>query len=124
MKTFLLSILLIGFSMGANAARLDLDSHHSHRGHHHGYGQYSHKGHDVDFDDAFIKHSKHHWHPHHLFALIADKGQHGWSSRPFCRIDDGTTPSDGIPSAVPVPAAVWLFGSAILGLLGTQRKRS
>ncbi len=26
------------------------------------------------------------------------------------------------PTAVPVPAAVWLFGSALLGLIGTRRK--
>ena len=28
------------------------------------------------------------------------------------------------PAAVPVPAAVWLFGSALLGLIGIQRKKS
>jgi hypothetical protein len=27
------------------------------------------------------------------------------------------------PSAVPVPAAVWLFGSGLLGLFGTQRRK-
>jgi hypothetical protein len=27
------------------------------------------------------------------------------------------------PSAVPVPAAAWLFGSALLGLAGVSRKR-
>ena len=27
------------------------------------------------------------------------------------------------PSAVPVPAAVWLFGSALVGLLGSKRKK-
>jgi hypothetical protein len=27
------------------------------------------------------------------------------------------------PSAVPVPAAVWLFGSGIAGLMGTRRKK-
>jgi hypothetical protein len=33
--------------------------------------------------------------------------------------------SDGSPSAVPVPAAIWLFGSALAGLLGvTTRKTS
>lgn len=28
------------------------------------------------------------------------------------------------PAAVPVPAAVWLFGSGLLGLLGTSRKKA
>ncbi|WP_442497046.1 hypothetical protein [Methylobacter sp. sgz302048] len=32
--------------------------------------------------------------------------------------------SSGSVSAVPVPAAVWLFGSGVLGLLGFNRKRS
>lgn len=30
----------------------------------------------------------------------------------------------GTPSAVPVPAAVWLFGSAMFGLVVTRRKQS
>ncbi len=32
-------------------------------------------------------------------------------------------PTLGGPSAVPVPAAVWLFGSALIGLLGFRRRR-
>jgi hypothetical protein len=28
------------------------------------------------------------------------------------------------PSAVPVPAAVWLFGSGLLGLIGVARRKS
>jgi hypothetical protein len=28
------------------------------------------------------------------------------------------------PSAVPVPAAAWLFGSALLGLMGISRRKS
>jgi len=27
------------------------------------------------------------------------------------------------PSAVPIPAAVWLFGSGLLGLVGVMRRR-
>ena len=27
------------------------------------------------------------------------------------------------PSAIPVPAAVWLFGSGLLGLVGVARRR-
>ena len=36
----------------------------------------------------------------------------------------GQEPSfNGVVSAVPVPAAVWLFGSGLLGLLGVARRR-
>jgi len=28
------------------------------------------------------------------------------------------------PAAVPVPAAVWMFGTGLLGLLGAARKKS
>jgi hypothetical protein len=33
----------------------------------------------------------------------------------------GEDPEDG-PSSVPVPPAIWLFGSALLGLVGLKRK--
>jgi hypothetical protein len=59
---------------------------------------------------------------------IADTGEGG-----FC---DGSTPAltgpcgsgwlggGGVPpSAIPVPAAVWLFGSGLLGLVGVARRR-
>ncbi|MFV9616779.1 MAG: VPLPA-CTERM sorting domain-containing protein [Gammaproteobacteria bacterium] len=38
----------------------------------------------------------------------------------------GATPLDLIitPSAVPVPAAVWLFGSGLLGLVGVARRKA
>jgi len=36
---------------------------------------------------------------------------------------DGITWSEYLPAAVPVPAAVWLFGSGLLGLLGVARRR-
>ena len=36
---------------------------------------------------------------------------------------DGSTLTIGTPSAVPVPAAAWLFGSALLGLAGIGRRR-
>ena len=31
---------------------------------------------------------------------------------------------DGDVSAVPIPAAVWLFGSGLLGLIGVARKKA
>ncbi len=33
-----------------------------------------------------------------------------------------STPST--PAAVPVPAAVWLFGSGLIGIIGTRKKAS
>lgn len=36
---------------------------------------------------------------------------------------DHDNPSGGGPSGVPVPAAVWLFGSGMIGLLGFGRKK-
>lgn len=33
----------------------------------------------------------------------------------------GGDPDDG-PSSVPLPPAIWLFGSALLGLIGSKRK--
>lgn len=122
MKSILLSILLIGFSRGAYAARLDLDSHHANNGHHYAYGHFHNKHHE-DFDGVMVKLSKPRWHPHHLFALIADKGDEGWHIRPFPKNDDDKHHGGGDPNAVPLPAAIWLFGSVLLGLAGLKRKR-
>lgn len=120
MKSLILTVLLIGFSCGAYAARLDVDSHSSQNGYHGNY-QYSHRGHDDDFNDVIGKFSKHHWHPHHLFALLSHKGKGGWREGPFCRDDDKPNET---PTHAPLPAAVWLFGSAVLGLSGLKRKRA
>ncbi len=34
-----------------------------------------------------------------------------------------TPPGSGFDAAVPVPAAIWLFGSGLLGLIGLARRR-
>lgn len=39
------------------------------------------------------------------------------------RVNEWTLTSLGEPAAVPVPAAAWLFGSALAGLAGAARKR-
>ena len=39
-------------------------------------------------------------------------------------VDGAAGPVDPNPSAVPVPGAVWLFGSALLGFVGFGRKKS
>jgi len=36
---------------------------------------------------------------------------------------DSFAPANGGPSAIPLPGAVWLFGSGLLGLIGLGRKR-
>jgi hypothetical protein len=36
--------------------------------------------------------------------------------------DGHGNPEDGGPSAVPLPPAIWLFGSALMGLVGFKRK--
>ena len=36
---------------------------------------------------------------------------------------DDFPPSGGVPPPVPVPAAVWLFGSGLVGLVGVARRR-
>ena len=51
---------------------------------------------------------------------------------PGALIDDGDDEINGVlgldadftpPSAVPVPAAVWLFGTALIGFVGMSRRR-
>ena len=37
---------------------------------------------------------------------------------------DNLTINENMPSAVPVPAAAWLFGSALLGFFGFSRKKA
>ena len=35
---------------------------------------------------------------------------------------NAVVPANGTVSAIPLPAAVWLFGSGLLGLVGISRK--
>ncbi len=56
-----------------------------------------------------------------VFDVIADEV--------YTIVVAGTAISDGVHystrvSAVPVPAAVWLFGSALMGLVGVSRRKS
>lgn len=53
-------------------------------------------------------------------AIVPDGGFKGF----FYTLHlEGTIGAGSAPSAVPVPAAVWLFGSGILGLAGVARRR-
>ena len=40
------------------------------------------------------------------------------------KLNTYTLTATSVPSAVPVPAAAWLFGSGLLGLAGTARRRA
>ncbi len=42
----------------------------------------------------------------------------------YGNINEWTIMGDMIPSQVPVPAALWLFGSALLGFIGLRKKVS
>jgi hypothetical protein len=47
-----------------------------------------------------------------------------WGNREFSANDANVSAMTTSPSAVPVPAAVWLFGSSIAGLLSAKRRKS
>ena len=51
-----------------------------------------------------------------IFLYIGEVGNNGEALIGAVEISD-------IPSAVPVPAAVWLFGTALLGFVGMSRRR-
>jgi hypothetical protein len=54
-----------------------------------------------------------------LMFLVSNSGDTGYDSSLW--VDNVTV--SGSPSNVPVPAAVWLFGSGIAGLMGMRRKK-
>ena len=62
-----------------------------------------------------------------VFTLIDDPGAGGWFDAAF---GDATPAFTGASvsiagvSVIPVPAAVWLFGSGLLGLIGIARRRA
>jgi len=59
-------------------------------------------------------------------ATIAGTGTSFDGQRAFWRLEgvaSTTAATAEIPSAVPVPAAVWLFGSGLVGLAGIARRR-
>ncbi|MFC1560704.1 VPLPA-CTERM sorting domain-containing protein [Pseudomonadota bacterium] len=51
--------------------------------------------------------------------ICQDKGYQVFSNRLVFLVFDRYLP----PSAVPVPAAVWLFGTALIGLVGFSKRR-
>jgi hypothetical protein len=59
---------------------------------------------------------------HHLTLAIADGGDWVWDSGVFLQADSFST-APPPTSEVPVPAAVWLFGTALIGFIGISRRR-
>jgi len=51
-----------------------------------------------------------------LFMYVGEAGNNGETLRGLVEVSD-------VPSAVPLPAAVWLFGSALVGFIGMSRRR-
>ena len=61
------------------------------------------------------------------FGMVDDPAAGGWFDVAF--FGDATPVFNGAstvinPSAIPVPAAVWLFGSGLLGLVGVARRKA
>jgi hypothetical protein len=62
------------------------------------------------------------------YLLIVDNGSRTRGRTPFnvtrVSVLPGSTHSLPAPAAVPIPGAVWLFGSALLGLAAVARRRA
>lgn len=59
-----------------------------------------------------------------LVKMLIDQNNEGWYvtlAKSVLATDDGDIGNPN-PGAVPVPAAAWLFGSAVLGFFGMRRK--
>ena len=63
------------------------------------------------------------------FHAVDDSGAYAFTDDIFMEVDAGLdfveewVVSEKPPPAVPVPAAAWLFGSALLGLFGVARRK-
>ena len=61
-----------------------------------------------------------------LFDQVGNKGVAPWSSdgmAPFINLTGAEGADVGSPAAVPVPGAIWLLGSGLLGLVTIRRRR-
>ncbi|MBW1683192.1 MAG: VPLPA-CTERM sorting domain-containing protein [Deltaproteobacteria bacterium] len=46
----------------------------------------------------------------------------GWSYSDFASFGAGAPPDEPVPAPVPIPSAVWLLGSGLVGLIGIRRR--
>jgi hypothetical protein len=60
-----------------------------------------------------------------LAPQVVLEGRGEWSHTPDFNIEsiEHTGPHAPVPAVVPVPAAVWLFGTALIGFVGMSRRR-
>lgn len=70
-----------------------------------------------DFKDEIRELSKRHDDKNHIFLHIGEN-----DNADEHHYDKHKKGQDDRANAVPVPAALWLFGSALLGLVGIKRK--
>lgn len=120
-RVSLLTIFFLAiFSTGAVAAKLE---------HGHNKAIFGHFEDDKDdsaikkSDDGLKELSEIHNQSHHIFQAMNHEehgSHHGHENSGDHDEDDGD--DDGHGNEVPLPGAVWLFGSALLGLLGIKRK--
>ena len=54
-----------------------------------------------------------------LFATTSNDGERAWIEKKISAVEVGVS-----TTVIPVPAAVWLFGSGLLGLVGVARRRT
>ncbi|MCQ8105769.1 PEP-CTERM sorting domain-containing protein [Methylomonas sp. SURF-2] len=59
-----------------------------------------------------------------LVAGVAGLGNSAFIAKNLLSIGAFTTQLSGPPAAVPVPGAVWLFGTALLGWIGVTRRKT
>jgi hypothetical protein len=127
----LIALIFVGFSTGSHASKKDLDpsfsfekndrfdeKHFNDDEHgHHGHGDKG--GHHIvafDFDDELRNLADRHHEKHNVYlSMNKNEEEHEHHGN----VDTGASPPI---NEVPLPAALWLFGSGLLGLLGVARK--
>lgn len=123
----MIAVLLGAFSTGTYASKKDLDSSFSfHEKHHESNEGKSddHNDHGWKKTEFKVEHTlqdvikNHEHHEHNVFLKMCKDEP---DTDPGHNTEDGST-APGDVSQVPLPAAVWLFGSGLLGLLGFIRK--
>jgi hypothetical protein len=123
------ALMLVSFTSQTNAARYGLEKQNNSL-----FGQdvWEHKLSSHELDGQIKGFGEIHDNEHFNFGMAQNfiedhwtNAHHGWwhgendwnGSGGFCW-DEDTDPASGV---VPVPAAIWLFGSALLGLFGIKR---